>query len=66
MAWRFDQKGNMVGQPVDLRNRLDLHIGIPAPTGAIREVLARSSQPQRVAVDPSEQQWKYGSNPPSE
>jgi hypothetical protein len=28
MAWRFDQQGKPIGQPLDLRNRLDLHRGL--------------------------------------
>jgi len=58
MAWRFDQRGNMVGEPVDLRNRLDLHRGIPGPQQMIDDVMRRTPQPERIEVDPSQQQWK--------
>lgn len=58
MAWRFDRVGNMIGQPVDLRNRLDLHRGLPGPQQMIDDVKRRSPQPERIAVDPSQQKWK--------
>ena len=60
MAWRFDQKGNMIGEPVDLRNRLDLHRGLPGPQQMIDDVRRRMDAAPRPTVDPSEQQWKYG------
>lgn len=59
MAWRFDRVGEMIGEPVDLRNRLDLHRGLPGPQQMIDDVRRRSPQQERVAVDPSEQRWKF-------
>jgi hypothetical protein len=61
MAWRFDQRGQPIGEPVDLRNRLDLHRGLPGPAKMVDDVRNRMEQPARPAVDPSEQKWKYGS-----
>ncbi len=60
MAWRFDQKGNMIGDPVDLRNNLDVHKGLPGPNSLTADVLRRMPQPVRTPVDPSQQKWKYG------
>lgn len=59
VAWRFDKNGNQIGKAVDLRNRLDLQRGIP--NDGIAEVLSRSEKPQRIPVDPSQQQWKHSS-----
>lgn len=61
MAWRFDQRGQPIGEPVDLRNRLDLHRGLPGPAKMVDDVRNRMEQPARLVVDPSEQKWKYGS-----
>jgi DNA invertase Pin-like site-specific DNA recombinase len=58
MAWRFDRQGNMLGEPVDLRNRLDLHRGIPGPQQMIDDVRRRAPEQPRPTVDPSQQQWK--------
>lgn len=58
MAWRFDQKGNQTCEPVDLRNRLDLHRGLPGPQQVIDDVLRRAGDAPRSTVDPSEQMWK--------
>jgi DNA invertase Pin-like site-specific DNA recombinase len=58
MAWQFDQQGNMVGEPVDLRNRLDLHKGLPGPAKLIDEVRNRMEEAPRPVVDASQQQWK--------
>lgn len=63
MAWRFDRRGQPVGTPVDLRNRLDLHRGLPGPRQITDDVLRRMEQPERVPVDPSEQRWKYPAKP---
>ncbi len=60
MAWRFDRNGNQIAAPVDLRNRLDLHRGLPGNPQMIADVRNRMEQPDRPKVDPSEQKWKYG------
>lgn len=58
MAWRFDQQGNMIGEPIDLRNRLDLHRGLPGPQSMIDDVRRRMPQQERTPADPEQQQWK--------
>jgi DNA invertase Pin-like site-specific DNA recombinase len=59
MAWRFNRAGEPIGEPVDLRNRLDLHRGIPGPQSLIDDVRRRMPAVERVPVDPSLQQWKH-------
>ncbi len=60
MAWRFDQKGNMIGEPADMRNNLDTHKGMPGPQSFVDDVLRRMPKPVRDEVDPSQQRWKHG------